>query len=802
MKFKSCAAALAGAALLAGGPMSMTSHAQNVTFRPYIQPGDAGAFGPKDQMVIAWQTDEPAPGSLYTVEFGATTAYGSTAPNHGRTVDNYLSADPVFSAITLPFAYGAHTDYYALLSGLEYDTTYYYRVKGPGLPVGGYKASFSTRKRGTRFSFEVQGDEGYYPGVPNSNPARIANYEARIIHTMYHVQDLALPGQPTLPVPDFALNTGDNVYITGCDSNYRDVWFEDWNSDTDTSDYGAPFLSHIPLYIVDGNHDVGSTGATANLLADSGDTVPGAFGPGPFGGGVGGGDAMAHFNNFYFPLNGPVNTDIQYHFTGDTSTPTNFLFSYNGVNYTSPAAIEALRASTTVDTGTGRKRQIDHESNYSFDQGSAHFLFLDANPHLFDNLLPGGPPGNAPAFPFPHYPSVLRKWVIHDLDGSQQTWKIAVFHQPAFSSGNATISNDQMRRIAGLLEDHGVNIVFNGHEHNYQRSLPIRALPGADAAPTKSGPPVVAVDTAYDGVENTVPDGVLYIVEGTGGNRDFDDNLPNPRGGGLGIDQDDAAAGTFQTMVNGQRFDFVNGPASWLDTHLTDNAMTPYIPGAGTGPRITARFKSKVFGFADVMVDDNTLTLYQISEPLSDTSSGTPANPAPYGTDVSGKPLNDPIPDTLIDPATGVVQSAGEGTPALLDKFIVTRPNVGGKVAANLSAPPAAAPGGALVYTVTASNRGTIALNGTQVVVTLPPGVSFAGSQSDTLTVQGQDVVVTLGRLAPGARRFVQVKARVPATAAPGTLLNGAALLRSSTALPLATNTAATKVVKVPPFSF
>ena len=42
----------------------------------------------------------------------------------------------------------------------------------------------------------------------------------------------------------------------------------------------------------------------------------------------------------------------------------------------------------------------------------------------------------------------------------------------------ATGVNFQMRAIAKVLEDHGVNMVFNGHEHNYQRTLPLRALPG------------------------------------------------------------------------------------------------------------------------------------------------------------------------------------------------------------------------------------------------------------------------------------------------------------------------------------
>src|SRR6202022_410229 len=115
-------------------------------------------------------------------------------------------------------------------------------------------------------------------------------------------------------------------------------------------------------------------------------------------------------------------------------------------------------------------------SNYSFDYGNAHFVFLDANPHLFNNLLPGGPPANAPAFPFTPYPAPLRNWLINDLDSTRQLWKIVVFHQPAFSSGNATLSNDQMRTVARFLEDHGVNLVFNGHEHNYQRTFPLHIL--------------------------------------------------------------------------------------------------------------------------------------------------------------------------------------------------------------------------------------------------------------------------------------------------------------------------------------
>src|SRR2546429_9949251 len=71
------------------------------------------------------------------------------------------------------------------------------------------------------------------------------------------------------------------------------------------------------------------------------------------------------------------------------------------------------------------------------------------------------------------------------------------------------------------MEDHGVNLVFNGHEHNYQRTFPLRAEAGVAAAPSPAGPAAVDIDTSFDGATQTVPDGVLYLVEGAAGNANF-----------------------------------------------------------------------------------------------------------------------------------------------------------------------------------------------------------------------------------------------------------------------------------------
>jgi uncharacterized repeat protein (TIGR01451 family) len=238
---------------------------------------------------------------------------------------------------------------------------------------------------------------------------------------------------------------------------------------------------------------------------------------------------------------------------------------------------------------------------------------------------------------------------------------------------------------------------------------------------------------------------------------------------------------------------------------LTDNEMSPVLPGAGSGPKITARFKSKVFSFGDVLVRGNKLTLYQITEPLQGNSSATASNPAPFGTDVNRAPLNDPIPDTLVDPAAGSVVSApAVGQSALIDKFTVTKPdlqsdqdgNAQGGLEAHLSAPGQASAGNTITYRVRLQNDSVYALNGTQVVINLPAGASFSGATSDTLTVHGSQVVVTLGRLGVGAGQTVEVTAALAPGLSDGTVLRASALLRSSTALPVSSNVAPTLIVR------
>ena len=237
-------------AVLAAACIAQCISAQQVTFLPYLQPGDNGPFAAADQIVIAWQTNETMPGGGYQVSFGKSAKYGATTTPSARVVDNYIAADP--SLPVSPYSYGAHSNYTAVLKGLDYDSTYYYKVTGPGMPSGGFTASFHTRKRGDSFSFAVEGDEGYFPVVPNSSQAMIVDYEARIAHLIYNAATIPVQGSSSRPPADFVLDTGDNVYNQGSEGNYRDFFFPIFNSNTDSNETGAPLLRNLIYYIVDG----------------------------------------------------------------------------------------------------------------------------------------------------------------------------------------------------------------------------------------------------------------------------------------------------------------------------------------------------------------------------------------------------------------------------------------------------------------------------------------------------------------------------------------------------------------------
>jgi hypothetical protein len=66
------------------------------------------------------------------------------------------------------------------------------------------------------------------------------------------------------------------------------------------------------------------------------------------------------------------------------------------------------------------------------------------------------------------------RWLRHDLATTRAQLKVAVFHFPLYSDNSSESSDPYLHRpggLASLLSRYGVDLVFNGHAHIYERNL-------------------------------------------------------------------------------------------------------------------------------------------------------------------------------------------------------------------------------------------------------------------------------------------------------------------------------------------
>ena len=146
-------------------------------------------------------------------------------------------------------------------------------------------------------------------------------------------------------------------------------------------------------------------------------------------------------------------------------------------------------------------------TNYSFDFGDVHFTALDGN-YYMDWTNPK-----------------LRAWLTEDLKAAQgKAWRILVMHQPGFLIGAAHSTEQKMRLITDIAQKYNVDMVIAGHSHCYERSFPLTFQPkdGAQGFTMNSDETVdgaFTLDKTFDGVKNTKPKGIIYVVSGAGGAR-------------------------------------------------------------------------------------------------------------------------------------------------------------------------------------------------------------------------------------------------------------------------------------------
>jgi acid phosphatase type 7 len=121
------------------------------------------------------------------------------------------------------------------------------------------------------------------------------------------------------------------------------------------------------------------------------------------------------------------------------------------------------------------------EFYYSFDWGPVHFVSLDSSCAI--------------GYPGPCDPNRQMAWFEDDIAATAQPWKVVFFHHPPWSSGEHGSDLEMRRDYGPLFEEYGVDLVLTGHDHNYERSLPMK---GDVVAPAGTR-------------------GVVYVVVGSGG---------------------------------------------------------------------------------------------------------------------------------------------------------------------------------------------------------------------------------------------------------------------------------------------
>jgi Calcineurin-like phosphoesterase len=69
------------------------------------------------------------------------------------------------------------------------------------------------------------------------------------------------------------------------------------------------------------------------------------------------------------------------------------------------------------------------------------------------------------------------EWLEKELSGSKERWKIPFFHHPPYSSGGRHGSDLRLRAaVEPLFIQHGVTVVFTGHDHFYERTRPQQGI--------------------------------------------------------------------------------------------------------------------------------------------------------------------------------------------------------------------------------------------------------------------------------------------------------------------------------------
>ena len=151
---------------------------------------------------------------------------------------------------------------------------------------------------------------------------------------------------------------------------------------------------------------------------------------------------------------------------------------------------------------------------YHFTRGPVDFFALDSNAMDEDQLT----------------------WLAGRLTCSENRWQVVYLHHPLYSSGVHGSGLELRSALESTLVSGGADIVFTGHDHNYERTLPQQGITyvvtgggGAHIRPVGSSYFTVVNDADHHFVVVNVVDDTMRVTALDSDGETLDDFVLGPR---------------------------------------------------------------------------------------------------------------------------------------------------------------------------------------------------------------------------------------------------------------------------------
>ncbi|MHC3994793.1 metallophosphoesterase [Thiomicrolovo sp. ZZH C-3] len=378
-----------------------------------------------NRVIIKWRGNKEGGAEAETVCFGTAAAL---LPAESETAASITAA--------------GHRE--ALITGLQPDTTYYYSVGGAGAadPAHAFRTAPLTGEVPSDGNTRIWllGDAGTagFSGIPGAELiAEQGGYDAAdqiAVRDGFYQWLAANGGEPV----DLMLMLGDNAYLEGTDEQYQRAVF----------DMYPETLATVGMWSTIGNHEMGLAGMS---VADTPDLYIS-------------GTAAAEVLNLLkiFP-------DL----FNQLSSLIADLLAQDPTQLASDSRMPYLNIHTFPTQGENGGIPSGTEQYYAFDYGNVHVVSLDSqlSARNADNR------------------AAMLAWLQSDLDANTNDWTIVIFHHPPYTKGSHDSDDytggtrlgtrdhamdqpifDMRETFTPMFENYGVDLVYSGHSHVYERS--------------------------------------------------------------------------------------------------------------------------------------------------------------------------------------------------------------------------------------------------------------------------------------------------------------------------------------------